>query len=191
MQGPAFLIRIRSECRFALDQRSDSRCGSLPAAWLLRFGCSESFLRAQMVIPQPCGIFVGEVGAQERAAFAPAVTPTKATLRGFLERIEHQYGISPPQLLHSRLWNGGGILMVKRPLARRIGAIVMPGDPKACRENALRCAELASSAGTPELKATLISLSKNWINLAVELERAHALLETDHPTPVIRRKIPA
>jgi len=48
----------------------------------------------------------------------------------------------------------------------------MPGGPKECRRNALRCAELAHSARTPGLKQTLISLSNNWLKLAIELERA-------------------
>jgi len=53
----------------------------------------------------------------------------------------------------------------------------MPGDPRECRKNALRCADLAHDARTPELKQTLIELSRNWLKLAVELERAHAMVE--------------
>ena len=62
----------------------------------------------------------------------------------------------------------------------------MAGDPKECRKNALRCAELAHSAKTIELKQTLIELSRNWIKLAMELERAHALLDEYPPTPKTR-----
>ena len=57
----------------------------------------------------------------------------------------------------------------------------MPGDPKECRQHATRCAELAHTARTPELKLTLIELSKTWLKLAIELERAHAMLNDDQP----------
>ena len=52
----------------------------------------------------------------------------------------------------------------------------MPGDPKECRERALRCAELAMTARTPQLKTTLLDLSKKWEKLAIQLETALALL---------------
>ena len=58
----------------------------------------------------------------------------------------------------------------------------MPGDPKECREHASRCAELATTAGTPELKAPLVELSRSWVKLAIELENAHALLD-HNPLP--------
>ena len=67
-------------------------------------------------------------------------------------------------------------------------ACVMPGDAREYRRNALRCAELAQSARAPELKQTLTELSKTWLKLAVELERTHALLDTDDPPPVVPRK---
>jgi len=57
----------------------------------------------------------------------------------------------------------------------------MVGDPKACREHASRCAELAHDAKTPELKLILIDLSKNWLKLAIELEQAAALLSENPP----------
>jgi hypothetical protein len=57
--------------------------------------------------------------------------------------------------------------------------IVMPGDPEECRRHAAYCAELAQSARTPELKKTLIGLSKNWIKLATEMERSTALFDAD------------
>jgi hypothetical protein len=53
---------------------------------------------------------------------------------------------------------------------------VMPGDPQECRKHALRCADFAHSARTQELKQTLIQLSKSWMKLAIELERAKEIL---------------
>jgi hypothetical protein len=50
----------------------------------------------------------------------------------------------------------------------------MPGDPKECREHAVRCAELAVEARTPQLRATFLELSKNWEKLATQLEDAFA-----------------
>ena len=61
----------------------------------------------------------------------------------------------------------------------------MPGDPKECRHHAASCAELANTARSPELRLTLINLSQNWLKLAIELERARALLDMDGPTPVL------
>jgi len=61
----------------------------------------------------------------------------------------------------------------------------MSGDPRECRKYAWRCAELAHSARAPELKQTLIELSKTWLNLAIELERTHALLAMDDPPPPV------
>jgi len=58
----------------------------------------------------------------------------------------------------------------------------MPGEPKECRKHASRCAELAHAASTPELKQMLIELSKNWLKLAIELERTQALLD-ENPAP--------
>jgi hypothetical protein len=55
----------------------------------------------------------------------------------------------------------------------------MPGDPKECRLRAMRCAELAASARTSQLKATLLGLSKEWEKLAIDLEKTRALLEED------------
>jgi hypothetical protein len=45
----------------------------------------------------------------------------------------------------------------------------MSGDPKQCRSNAARCAELASDDHTPQLKMTFLELSKNWEKLAIQL----------------------
>jgi hypothetical protein len=58
----------------------------------------------------------------------------------------------------------------------------MPGNPKACREHAWRCSQLAQTAGSNELKMLLIELSKNWLKLATDLERTQALLDQE-PTP--------
>jgi len=52
----------------------------------------------------------------------------------------------------------------------------MPGDPKACRAEAARCAELAVAAHTPQLRTTFLELSKNWEKLAIQLEDALAKL---------------
>jgi hypothetical protein len=52
----------------------------------------------------------------------------------------------------------------------------MPGDPEECRHHAARCAEMAATAGTPELKALLLELSAKWQALAVEAERVQAML---------------
>jgi hypothetical protein len=52
----------------------------------------------------------------------------------------------------------------------------MRGDPKECRRNAARCAELAVAARTPQLRTTFLELSKNWEKLAIQLEDAFAKL---------------
>ena len=46
----------------------------------------------------------------------------------------------------------------------------MPADPREYRRNAARCAELAVSARSEQLKAALLQLSKNWEHLAIDLE---------------------
>jgi hypothetical protein len=43
----------------------------------------------------------------------------------------------------------------------------MPGDPRECRKHAACCAEMAVAARTPQLKATLLELSRNWEKLAI------------------------
>ena len=60
--------------------------------------------------------------------------------------------------------------------SRLVTEAVVAGNPKECRTYVLRCAELAmprEDAGTYE---SLIELSRNWMKLATELERTHALL---------------
>ena len=54
----------------------------------------------------------------------------------------------------------------------------MPGDPRACREPARPCAELAAFAATPEEREHLLSLESTWIKFAAELESAEAFLKT-------------
>jgi hypothetical protein len=50
------------------------------------------------------------------------------------------------------------------------GSDVVPGDPRECREHALRCAELATTAKTERLKMLFLNLSKSWERLALNLE---------------------
>jgi len=45
----------------------------------------------------------------------------------------------------------------------------MPGDPRACREHARRCAELAVFAATSEEQEHLLSLESAWIRLPLSL----------------------
>ena len=53
----------------------------------------------------------------------------------------------------------------------------MPGDPRECRQHALRCAELATNVKDAEFKATYLALSKQWEMFATELEGAEAMLD--------------
>jgi hypothetical protein len=55
----------------------------------------------------------------------------------------------------------------------------MSGDPRECRKRALQCAELAQKARTPEHAMRLVEL--NWEKLAIDLERARALIEEYSP----------
>jgi hypothetical protein len=57
----------------------------------------------------------------------------------------------------------------------------LAGDPQECRKNAWKCADMAHTATTPDLKLTMIELSKAWLKLALELERAEALLRDFPP----------
>ena len=54
----------------------------------------------------------------------------------------------------------------------------MPGDPRACREHARRCAELAVLAATPQEREHFLSLESAWIRFAAELDSAEAFLKT-------------
>jgi hypothetical protein len=53
----------------------------------------------------------------------------------------------------------------------------MPGDPKACAENAKRCWALASETKNPALKESLIDLAQRWSRLAIDLQAVRELLE--------------
>jgi Asp-tRNA(Asn)/Glu-tRNA(Gln) amidotransferase C subunit len=54
----------------------------------------------------------------------------------------------------------------------------MPNDPKACREQARRCAELAALAATPEEREHFLSLEKALVGFAAELESAATFFKT-------------
>jgi hypothetical protein len=45
------------------------------------------------------------------------------------------------------------------------------------RDNAYRCAELASRASNASLRVILLDMAQSWLRLATELERAYGLLE--------------
>jgi len=57
----------------------------------------------------------------------------------------------------------------------------MSADRIEYREYALRCAEMAQDAKSPELKQTLIEISRTWWELATQVERMDAILTTDDP----------
>jgi hypothetical protein len=65
----------------------------------------------------------------------------------------------------------------------RRGVFVMPGDPKECRQHALRCTELAEQAQSPERAKLFRNLAKQWLKLAIELERAYAFRDEFEPKP--------
>jgi hypothetical protein len=54
----------------------------------------------------------------------------------------------------------------------------MPGDPKECRFNAVRCLRLAKRARRPEVRQAFVALAETWTRLAAELESDQALLRT-------------
>ena len=56
----------------------------------------------------------------------------------------------------------------------------MRSSPKECRENALRCTELAERATDSQLEFVLKSLAQRWL-MAIELERAEALRDIRDP----------
>ena len=53
----------------------------------------------------------------------------------------------------------------------------MPGDPKECRQHALRCMQLASEAKSEHAKGRFLDLAATWIKLAKDLEDARDLLK--------------
>lgn len=52
----------------------------------------------------------------------------------------------------------------------------MPGDSEGSRMLASRCAEIAATATTPQLKGWFSDLSMQWEKLAIELEKDFANL---------------
>ena len=53
----------------------------------------------------------------------------------------------------------------------------MPGDPKECREHAMRCLKIAQEATNPALRASLEDIAQQWLRLAADLEATKPLLE--------------
>lgn len=53
----------------------------------------------------------------------------------------------------------------------------MPGDPRECRQHAMRCAELAANVKDVDFKATYLALAKQWEMFAAELEEAETTLK--------------
>jgi hypothetical protein len=45
-------------------------------------------------------------------------------------------------------------------------------DPKVCRENAMRCAELANASTDPGAQSSLFDMAAKWLEVAVDLERS-------------------
>jgi hypothetical protein len=62
------------------------------------------------------------------------------------------------------------------------------GDPKECRQQARRCAELAKVTTTPEAREQFLALEQSWLRLAGDLESAKAFIdaleEMDSAPPV-------
>ena len=52
----------------------------------------------------------------------------------------------------------------------------MSGDPKRCRERALKCRYLANEANTPQSKQMFLDLSQTWFRLAAELDDTNTFL---------------
>ena len=55
----------------------------------------------------------------------------------------------------------------------------MPGDPRECRQHAMKCLQLAADARNDSIKQHFLSLAATWQGLAKELEKAQQLLEAD------------
>jgi len=58
----------------------------------------------------------------------------------------------------------------------------MPGDPRECRQHAVRCLELARTVSSPLAKEKFVSLAATWMQLAVQLEMTLSLLESEQRT---------
>jgi hypothetical protein len=59
----------------------------------------------------------------------------------------------------------------------------MPGDSKECRKHALTCTQLAEKADSPARAQVFKNLAKQWLKLALELERVEGLLSERKPRP--------
>jgi hypothetical protein len=55
--------------------------------------------------------------------------------------------------------------------------IIMPGDPKVCRQHAKYCWALASEVTNPVLRESLIETAQRWSRLAAELDAMQGLLD--------------
>jgi hypothetical protein len=55
-------------------------------------------------------------------------------------------------------------------------------EPQECRQNGLRCRELAAKATDSHLKDVLEELARRWAMRAIELERAQAFRAANEPT---------
>jgi hypothetical protein len=54
----------------------------------------------------------------------------------------------------------------------------MLGDPQYCRDQARRCcADMLAVTKNPELRKLLEDLAVKWLQLALDLEKARAILE--------------
>ena len=58
----------------------------------------------------------------------------------------------------------------------------MLGDPKECRLRARQCLLMANRAAAREEQRTYERIHRSWNRLAVEIERAHAILATSRAT---------
>ncbi len=64
----------------------------------------------------------------------------------------------------------------------------MPGDPRECRQHAMRCLQLAAEARNDSIKEHFLSLAATWQGLAKQLEKARDLLEIDDDPPDFGRR---
>jgi hypothetical protein len=53
----------------------------------------------------------------------------------------------------------------------------MPGDPKVCKEHAVRCWTLAAGTTNPVLQESLEDLARSWMRLASDLQFTRKLME--------------
>jgi hypothetical protein len=53
----------------------------------------------------------------------------------------------------------------------------MPGDPQFCRKQARRCADMWAVTKNPKLRKSLEDLEVKWLQLALDLEKARAIIE--------------